>query len=100
MISGFSVQGKRVKQLVEMLRAKRVDALISLPTQKLGAKPLLSYMSYYMGEEWDMYLCVHIVSCIQTCCYCWGERDQGDNSGEEKLALRNLEINIPETQDY
>jgi len=56
-------------------------------------------MSYHIGGEWDMYLCVHIVSCIQTCCS-WEKRGQGDNSGEEKLELRNFEINIPETQDY
>ena len=68
-------------------------------SQKLRAKPLLSYMSYHTGGEWDMYLCVHIVSCIQTCCS-WEKRGQGDNSGEEKLELRNFEINIPETQDY
>ena len=36
-----SVQGERMKQLVEMLKAKRVGALIPLLTQKLEVKPSL-----------------------------------------------------------
>lgn len=58
MISGFSVQEERMKQLVEMPRAKKVGALIPLPTQKLEAN--LDIFFLMNGEEWGLCICVYI----------------------------------------
>lgn len=60
MISGFSVQGKRVKQLVEMLRAKRVDALISLPKSKAKSQTLaVVYVVPYRGRMGYVSVCTY-----------------------------------------
>lgn len=47
-----------MKQLVEMPRAKKVGALIPLPTQKLEAN--LDIFFLMNGEEWGLCICVYI----------------------------------------
>lgn len=61
-----------MKQLVEMLRAKRVGALIPLPKARSQTLTVI-FVLLNGGRVRSVYRRVHILSCIQICLPCGGK---------------------------